>query len=120
MKKYLICFIIILAIIICGLFIYFNGFNKNSNKDKVSYGEKTSTNVNIQSHNNLPNTSNLYGDDVFNNSQVKELSSYTTEIKDNSAGRLTNINLTCSSLNNTTISPGDIFSFNNVVRKIYC
>lgn len=45
------------------------------------------------------------------------ISTFSTIIKDDSAGRLTNISITCNTLNGTIIEKGDIFSFNNVVGE---
>ncbi|MBP3255098.1 MAG: VanW family protein [Clostridia bacterium] len=47
----------------------------------------------------------------------KEISVFSTKIKDNSEGRLTNIRITCSLINDTILAPGDIFSFNDTVGQ---
>lgn len=46
-----------------------------------------------------------------------EISTYSTTILDRAAGRLTNIRLTCNTLNNFILNPGDTFSFNSVVGE---
>ena len=46
-----------------------------------------------------------------------ELSNYTTEILDDTPGRITNINITCSTLNNTIVKNGETFSFNQTVGE---
>lgn len=110
MKKYIISIFIIIAIIIFAIFFIFNRSNNYTNTDNIS-ASRTSTESKNDLSENINNTT--YND--F--SQAKEISSYATEIKDNSPGRLTNINITCSVLNNTIVLPGQTFSFNEVVGQ---
>ncbi len=46
-----------------------------------------------------------------------QISTFSTKILDNSAGRLTNIRLTCGILDGIIINPTDTFSFNGNVGK---
>ena len=96
MKKSSYIWIVALLVIIIGVIIYFYVFNNNTtdnsiNNNEVS-GERTSTNINNDNNRNLWRTKN-------------------------SAGRLTNIRITCGILNGFIINPGDTFSFNNIVGK---
>ena len=101
MKKFIIFMSIIIILLIIIIFLYF--------KDDIFFIE----NNEIDSTNSLKisNTTSL---DI---SVEKELASYSTEIKDDSEGRLTNISITCSALNNSIIKPGDEFSFNSIVGE---
>lgn len=47
----------------------------------------------------------------------EEISSFSTKIVTKDANRQHNINLTCSSLNNTIVEPGNTFSFCNTVGQ---
>lgn len=119
MKKYIIW--IIIAIIVIGIisfFVFNNNDNNESNPSQDFSGSRTSTDINEEYAENrvssiLENSNAI----LQNNSKEQELSSYSTIIKDNSSGRLTNINITCSILNNTIISPQETFSFNELVGK---
>lgn len=46
-----------------------------------------------------------------------QISTFSTKILDDSAGRLTNIRITCGILNETVLNPGETFSFNDIVGK---
>lgn len=109
MKKYIIFIFVIIVVILIAIFLIFNK-NNNSNNNNIS-ATKTST----QSKVNLLENSDK--NSFYDISQEKEISSYSTEIKDNSSGRLTNISITCSTLNNTIVSPSQTFSFNEIIGK---
>lgn len=107
MKKNNYIFIIIFLVIIIGAIIYFTFFNNNGQTNTDIRGSKISTDINIE------NT----------NTQVKQtpkeiqIATYSTQIKDNSPGRLTNIRITCGIINGTIINPGQTFSFNEIVGQ---
>ena len=132
MKKYSFLIYIIIAIIIIALIVFF--INKNNNKnteDNTSNiqsntsTQRTSTNVNQEMAENrianiIENQNEILGNIANNNSSTttnNEISSYSTELKDKSDGRLVNIGITCSTLNGTIVHPGETFSFNQVVGK---
>lgn len=112
-KNYIWIFIAIILIIaaIIGIYIYANLNNTNNNQYN-SYGSRISTSINSENSNNQ--TSNYHIQSI---NEEKEISSFSTTIKDKEQGRLTNINLTCSTLNNTIVEAGSTFSFNEVVGK---
>ena len=66
-------------------------------------------NVNI----NIENTNS----EVQQVPKETQISSYATQIKDNSPGRLTNIRITSGIINGTIINPGQTFSFNEIVGQ---
>lgn len=135
MKKYNFLIYIIIAIIVVILIIFFvnknnnpNNENSTSNTQSNITAERTSTNVNQEmaenrianiienkneildnATNNEPNSNNIKNDNP--------ISSYSTQIKDKSEGRLTNIGITCSVLSGTIVHPSEIFSFNKVVGQ---
>ena len=130
MKKYSFLIYIIIAAIVIALIIFFiNKNNSKNNIDNTSYTntstQKTSTNVNQEIAENrianiIKNQNEILGNIASNNSSTttnNEISSYSTELKDKSEGRLVNIGITCSALNGTIIHPGETFSFNQVVGK---
>ena len=120
MKRY---FILIFIPIILVLIFVWTGYNKNDkqniqNTNNTSAGTRISTNVNEQNAENR--ISNILQNETLpqeNKTTETEISSYSTVIKDKSAGRLTNISITCSTLNNTIIPAGTTFSFNKTIGE---
>lgn len=103
MKKFIVYILIATGIIILLVFLFFkNNLINTQNNSNIS-ATKLSTNVDYN---------NLKDED-----KEQEIASFSTEIKDNSEGRIININITCSALNNTIINPGESFSFNDIVGK---
>lgn len=95
--------LIIFILFIIGIIIYFYFLNFS----KPDYNTKNNNSIqsNIQSN-------------IFSLPSVPvetELASFSTVIKDNSTGRLTNIRLTCNAINGTIINAGETFSFNEIV-----
>lgn len=132
MKKYNFLIYIIIAIIIIALIVFFINKNNNKNNEGSTSNaqtnistQRTSTNVNQEMAENriasiIENKNEILGNIADNNSSTtnnNEISSYSTQLKDKSEGRLVNIGITCSSLNGTIIHPGETFSFNQVVGK---
>lgn len=115
-KTKYILIIIALAIII-GAIIYF--FTKD-NSMNISQSNNESSASRTSSDTNTDNNSNT-NTEAQNKKDTppKEtpISSFSTVIGDNSAGRLTNIRITCSIINGTIINPNETFSFNEIVGK---
>lgn len=115
--------ILIVIILIIAIFIYNNNNNNTTNNtnseiDSNINASRISRNINKeQAKNRVTNILQNQNEIIQNTSTEKEISTYSTTIKDKSSGRLTNINITCSTLNNTIIHSGEIFSFNEVVGK---
>ena len=109
MKKSNYILIVIIIIIIIGAIIYFYVSNNNSstNTPNNSGSSASRTSTNIQTNTIV----------VPSGPVETQISTFSTVIKDNSAGRLTNIRLTCNVLNGTIINSGETFSFNNIVGK---
>lgn len=118
MKKYKFLIYIIIFIIIISLIVFFitkkQKNTNNVNKSNLNYNvEKSSTNVNQEiSENRIANIVENQNE-ILNN----EISSFSTELKDKSEGRLINIGITCSTLNDTIVHAGETFSFNQVIGK---
>lgn len=105
-------FIIIILIVIIGVVIYFFVTNNNNEQqNNNTEASRISTDVNIE------NMNNQIEEDKKEVPVETQISTYSTQIKDNSAGRLTNMRITCNIINGTIINPGDTFSFNNIVGK---
>ncbi len=122
MKKNIIWIIlIIIVLLIIGFFLFKNSNNKiynNNNLNLSNFNDLETTDTNILKAENRVSNIIKNKNEILNNiSNEKELSSYFTIIKDNSEGRLTNINITCNILNNTIIKSNETFSFNNIVGK---
>ena len=131
MKKIYI-FIIIIALIAGGIGIYLYNKNKtssnNSSQKLPPYNAtKVSTNNEISNTNSQGNTTNSGTDTSKNQLQENtqpssptvetEIANFTTKIYTKDSDRQTNISLTCSSLNDTTVENGQTFSFCDTVGK---
>lgn len=120
MKKFLVFLIIVAFIVALGVFIYNNFINgdNNSGEQNSSGGVKLSATLNQETQNSM-STNNESTNEVASNQPPKEteISNFATNILDDTPGRLTNISITCSTLNNTIIHAGETFSFNEVVGK---
>lgn len=134
MKKIYI-FIIIIALIAGGIGIYL--YNKNStssnnssqklppyNATKVStINETSNTDSQENTTNSNSNTSENQTQENTENTQSSsptvetEIASFTTKIYTKDSDRQTNISITCSNLNETTIENGQTFSFCDTVGK---
>lgn len=96
----------------------------NDNKEKVdnntnitSSAERTSRNINEENAENRIANIVSNANEIMTTNKEEELSSYSTVIKDKASGRLTNISITCSTLNGKVIHSGETFSFNSIVGK---
>lgn len=117
MKKY--GWIISLVIALCvGGIIYFYSSNSRQNLD---YSAKRSS---LNTNSTYDNTSNTNSNNITNSSTEaappinteQEIASFSTKIQNKrDSNRQGNISITCSSLNNTTVKPGEVFSFCNTV-----
>ena len=136
MKKIIIMFII-LGLISIGVGIYITNRNKSSENNNPSYDsaklstntdENTSTNLNSTDNNNTENSSTATENNQNDSStqhaedenkiQIEtQISEFTTKIYTKDDERQNNINITCSSLNDTYVEAGDTFSFCNTVGK---
>lgn len=126
MKK-IILFIISTIIILAIIFGIYYFFNKNYN---TSQNSVTNNNENVTADNSknilneIANTNIVNNNDILNtisNSTIhsnkteeKEVATFSTSLKGDSA-RLNNINITCNTINGTTVNNGETFSFNKII-----
>ncbi len=107
MKKYSIFVCIAILVIILAVIFFFNYKRNNNNIEPIQQNDSnqgTFRNVNEeQAENRIANILKNANEIIQNTSNENEISSYSTIIKDKEAGRLTNIGITCSILNNTII-----------------
>ncbi len=121
MKKYL-WIILLVAVLVIGGIIY---FYKSNSKPNSNYSAERSSLNNVSNtansiSNSADNTSNsTLGNTNANNTQKtveKEIASFSTKITNKKdSNRQGNITITCSSLNNTIVKPGETFSFCDTV-----
>lgn len=118
--------IILIFIIIAGISAGIYLFTKNNNTNQNNYtSSKTSANNklenNIQNNVHETNTSKINEQEniiVTNKTQTEEvISSFSTKIYTKDSARQNNINITCSTLNDTIIQNGSTFSFCNTVGQ---
>ncbi len=111
MKNKWIVWIIILIILIALAFFAFNWFNEsNIPNDNGSGYQATKTLAENQNYVNI----NAVKEPTVVES---ELYTFSTPIKTSDDNRLTNIKITCSRINNTTVKANEEFSFCDVVGK---
>lgn len=119
MKKVVIGIISILVIIGIGIAIYMyfnNTVNSQSNNDinnNIEDNKKQENIINDINNTYVPNNTIR----TLNSTPIEsEIASFSTNLKGDSA-RLNNINITCNTINGTTIKNGDSFSFNSIVGQ---
>ena len=131
MKKY-ITLLIILGLIGIGIVVFmFNRNKTKNNSSDFSYNsERISTNSSTDvensssvdqanstnSEDNIKNNSNTQSEDSKKETET-QISEFSTKIYTKDKERQNNINITCSSLNDTYVEIGDTFSFCNTVGK---
>lgn len=114
MKKYQ---ILIYIFILFALLFVLTGCNKKNNQNNNNTNNQSVSRIstNLSEEESENRIANIMQSE--NLSKETEISSFSTTIKDKEQGRLTNISLTCSTLNNTIIPNGTTFSFNEVIGK---
>lgn len=131
LKNRLWIILIIFIIIGIGIGIYFFSKNNNSNKSdysaqktainqqnnsEITTNNTSSTNNSVQS--NTTNTIVIPQNSTENKPKTEELiSSFSTKIYTKDSARQNNISITCSTLNETIVANGSIFSFCDTVGQ---
>ena len=119
MKKSLIAIISVVIIIAIGVGIYmlYNNYTSNNSSQEPSLAKsednKKQENIINEINNTYINTNTVT---VPVTPVETDISSFSTNLTGDSA-RLNNINITCNTLNGTTIKAGDTFSFNSIVGQ---
>ena len=121
-KNNFLIYAIIIIVVILAIFFVFNFFNKNENNSTNNLTQNSSTFEEKNFEENSIVDDNLSVNTESNTAissvpKEEEISAFSTELKDRSEGRLTNIGITCSTLNETIIQNGETFSFNQTVGK---
>ena len=121
-KNNFLIYVIIIIVVIIAIFFVFNFFNKNENNSTNNLTQNSSTFEEKNFEENSIVDDNLSVNTESNTAissvpKEEEISAFSTELKDRSEGRLTNIGITCSTLNGTIIQNGETFSFNQTVGK---
>lgn len=136
MKKTIII-IVVIALAIGGGVWWWNASNNTNNKkgseknnNETNYqAERSSTNqnVNIVSNNtnnetnsntnNAGATNTNTSNDSVNTNPQKEIANFTTKIYSKEVERQNNISITCKTLSEKKVEPGETFSFCNTVGK---
>lgn len=119
MKKAIIAIISIIIIIAIGFGIY-AFYNNTVNKEANQNINMTESDDNKRQQNIINEINNTY---IPSNTVTvpvtpteTEIATFSTNLSGDSA-RLNNINLTCNTINGTTISNGESFSFNSIVGQ---
>ena len=116
MKKYIVLGIVIVLVIIGIFFFFYHPFSNQNNSSNSNFNSErtgvSSIDDNLEeSKNRVSNIIENSNEIMQNVSSENEISSYSTIIKDKEPGRLTNISITCSILNNTIIRKRSNFFF---------
>ena len=116
-KSIVLIVILVLAIIGAGVFFYLRYTNSNNSNYETS---KTSTDSNQNTSENLNQTENSEANMVKEKPKQPvetQISTFSTKIYTKDSARQNNLQITCSTLNNTTVKAGDTFSFCNTVGQ---
>lgn len=116
-KSIVLIVILVLAIIGAGVFFYFRYTNSNNSNYETA---KTSTDSNQNTSENLNQTENSEANMVKEKPKQPvetQISTFSTKIYTKDSARQNNLQITCSTLNNTTVKAGDTFSFCNTVGQ---
>lgn len=130
-NKIIIIILVILIGITIGAFYYFYTLNSNSSEQNNYEATRTSTNENrdVNTNTNSNNAKDTTEENEngttsknTNNEQTAPptettLSTFSTKIYTKEAARQNNINITCSSLNDTIVKAGNTFSFCSTVGQ---
>ena len=129
MKKFFIIFIIFAIVIGAGIW-FIGKSNKNENSDPKISKENTSQNAQTNETQNTEETKPLEETRNPENEKTNpetaetqktrietEIASFSTKIYNKDAERQNNITITCNSLNNKEVQPGETFSFCDTVGK---
>ena len=84
--------------------------NNTNNENKGETSNGTNSNINNMENNNTSNN-------VKTPNQEKAMAEFSTKIYTKDAERQNNISITCKSLTNKSVKPGETFSFCNTVGK---
>ena len=119
MKKY-ITLLIILGLVGIGIVVFM--FNRNKTKNNSSDFFYNSERVSTNNSTDVDNSSSINHSNSTNSEDSKketetQISEFSTKIYTKDKERQNNINITCSSLNDTYVEIGDTFSFCNTVGK---
>ena len=116
-KSIVLIVILVLAIIGAGVFFYLRYTNSNNSNYETA---KTSTDSNQNTSENLNQTENSEANMVKEKPKQPvetQISTFSTKIYTKDSARQNNLQITCSTLNNTTVKAGDTFSFCNTVGQ---
>ena len=135
MKKILIILGIVFLIVILGIWWYGKNNKAEENNGSNYQAEKSIATNNINTNNTTNNSikinTNTTQNQIENNNNTNtsnitepvqpktetQIAVFTTKIYGNEASRQNNMQITCNTLNNVEIGPGETFSFCNTVGK---
>lgn len=118
-KKGLIILIIIVTILIGGGIYFFVSNNNNSSNDEKNY-EATRTSRSESAVETTPSNETAEPENEKSNPpqySEEQLATFSTTIYSKDSARQNNIQITCNTLNATTVKNGDTFSFCNTVGQ---
>lgn len=125
-SKTILILLILISGIAIGAFYFFNTQNNSTSEEHDNYeATRTSTNENVDNNSSNTNKSEQQTEnsDIAttdkNQSPPTEttISTFSTKIYTKDSARQNNINITCSSLNNTIVKNGETFSFCTTVGQ---
>lgn len=119
-KSIVLIVILVLAIIGTGVFFYFrynNSNNLNYEASKTSTNSNQNTNENSNQTENSENSEANVVEEKPKQPVETQISTFSTKIYTKDSARQNNLQITCSTLNNTTVKAGDTFSFCDTVGQ---
>ena len=109
---------IFLFIVLIGIMLGIGIWIFETNNDSPNYqAKRSSTNQNNLDEIDIKSTQSTTDTQQVTEQTEKEIANFSTKIHNKEEARQNNIRITCNSLTNTEIKPGETFSFCNTVGK---
>lgn len=112
MKKFIFIIILIIILASIGFFIYKSNSNNQPNYSSNYTAEKTSISNEVNNNENTNSQTNI---DFDNQSKNETIADFSTKLPKDTKARYSNIELACSTLNDTIVKAGDTFSLWNTL-----
>lgn len=115
-KGFIILIILVTILVGAGIYFYVSNNNTQSNNHNEYEASRTSTDQKTTENRMLDNTSENQKT-VAPQYAEEQLSTFSTTIYSKDSARQNNIQITCNTLNGTTVKNGDTFSFCSTVGQ---
>lgn len=116
MKKYIIGFIIVIALIGGGAWLWYSS-NKTENRQQAQTNTNTSNYQTERSSTNQNINNTIKQNEITVTKTETEIANFSTKIYNKDSERQNNITITCKAITSKEVGPGETFSFCDTVGK---